>query len=59
MENERKLQEFFLSNFCREYPCGSQRCDGSEECLEGCKKYKEFRDKTKEIISDLMESWFR
>lgn len=55
MENERKLQEFFLTNFCREYPCGSQRCDGSEECLEGCAKYRQFRDVVKSAIEKLQK----
>ena len=44
-EKEKKIKELqkkFLDTVCKESNCGSQRCDGSEEWLEGCKLYKDF-----------------
>ena len=42
-EVEKLVQELFLESVCKNYNCGSQRCDRSEEWLEGCKLYREFK----------------
>ena len=55
MIDERKLEEFFLANFCRNYPCGSQRCDGSDECVEYCRKYIEFRNTVTDKIEWMLK----
>lgn len=38
----KELQKEFIETVCKEYNCGSQHCDGSEEWIEGCKLYQEF-----------------
>lgn len=43
MENENILQlqeKFLTSDYCER--CGSQRCDGTLEWLEGCPHWKQF-----------------
>ena len=35
-------KEKFLREVCPNSMCGSQRCDGSDEWLEGCRLYKEY-----------------
>ena len=39
---EKKLRELFLEKVCRNYNCGSQRCDGGPEWISGCSLYREF-----------------
>ena len=49
-EVEKIVQELFLESVCKNYNCGSQRCDRSEEWLEGCKLYQEFKNGVNELI---------
>ena len=35
-------KNYFLKVICPNSMCGSQRCDGSDEWLEGCDLFKEF-----------------
>lgn len=46
-------EELFLRLVCHEQACGSQRCDGSHDFIEGCKLYREFKktinDKAEEL----------
>ena len=43
MTKEELIKKFIKSEDCQ--CCGSQRCDCSEEWLEGCPKFKEFMKK--------------
>ena len=54
-EVEKLIQELFLDGICKEYLCGSQRCDRSEEWLEGCKLYKEFMNGVEDLISKTLK----
>ena len=43
-----ELLEKFRNEYCRN--CGTQRCTGEGEWLEGCRDYREFKeDKDEEI----------
>ena len=52
---DEAIKDLFLKAVCQEIPCGSQRCDRSDEWLEGCKRYKDFRNKIKSIINEAKE----
>ncbi len=54
-EVEKLVQELFLESVCKNYNCGSQRCDRSEEWLEGCKLYREFKDSVEGLISKTLK----
>lgn len=41
---EQKAIELFRKQNCKN--CGSQRCTGDGEWLEGCEKFREWKDKT-------------
>lgn len=41
---EQKAIELFRKQNCKN--CGSQRCTGEGEWLEGCEKFREWKDKT-------------
>lgn len=58
MTKEELIKKFIKSEDCQY--CGSQRCDCSEEWLEGCPKFKEFMKKYegKKIKSSNSNSWF-
>ena len=47
------IAELFLKIVCRDYPCGSQRCDGSHEWIEGCQLYQEFKKNIEETAFNL------
>lgn len=38
------IQILFLKTVCKNIACGSQRCDGSVEWLEGCQRYIQFKN---------------
>ncbi len=48
---DRNIRELFLSKVCKNYPCGSQRCDGGPEWVNGCKLFQEFKNEI-DIMSD-------
>ena len=50
-EVDTLIKELFIKGVCKEYSCGSQRCDCSDEWLEGCKLYKEFETEVKGLIT--------
>ena len=54
-EVEKLVQELFLESICKNYNCGSQRCDRSDEWLEGCKLYKEFKNGVEDLISKTLK----
>jgi hypothetical protein len=49
-EVEKLVQELFLEGVCKHYNCGSQRCDCSDEWLQGCKLFLEFKKDINELI---------
>ena len=53
MKNEKLLKDFFVSNFCGDIICGSQRCDCSEEWVEGCRKYQELKKTVEDKFTEL------
>ncbi len=57
MNNEvnELIKDLFLKGVCREYLCGSQRCDCSDEWLEGCRLYKDFKNDVEDLISKTLK----
>lgn len=47
------IEELFLRLVCHEQACGSQRCDGSHDFIEGCKLYREFKKTIKDKAAEL------
>ena len=50
------IKDLFLKEVCQQIPCGSQRCDRSDEWLEGCRRYKDFCDKVKALIKEARDN---
>ena len=51
-------KETFLKYGCNFFNCGSQRCDGSNEWLEGCRHWKKLNEPNLEIERKWLVSGF-
>lgn len=49
-EQELIIKSLFRHKVCPYIPCGSQRCDASNEWLDGCRTFKEFKCSIEEVI---------
>ena len=49
---EEVIKDLFLKEVCHKIPCGTQRCEGTAEWLDGCLRYRDFRDKIKKVIKE-------
>ena len=49
-----KVKELFLELICRNYPCGSQRCEMDDEQIEGCELYQTFKEKIDNICKEML-----
>ena len=54
-ETEDMVETVFLRGVCKNYMCGSQRCDGSHEWIEGCQLYREFKKSVEEKMAELLD----
>ena len=50
---EKNDYRVFLDKICKSYNCGSQRCDGSEEWLDGCKMFQDFKRSYNSNMTDI------
>lgn len=48
--NEYPIKSLFRNEVCPNIPCGSQRCDASDEWLDGCRTFQEFKMSISEVI---------
>lgn len=55
-EEQKLLRELFLTKVCKNYACGSQRCDGGPEWISGCQLFKKFCESIDNISNDLLKS---
>ena len=53
-ETENMVESVFLKGVCNNYMCGSQRCDGSHEWIEGCQLYNEFKKTIEDKMAELL-----
>ena len=54
-ETEEMIETVFLRGVCKNYMCGSQRCDGGHEWIEGCQLYREFKKSVEEKMAELLD----
>lgn len=54
-ETEDMIETVFLRGVCKNYMCGSQRCDGGHEWIEGCQLYREFKKSVEEKMAELLD----
>lgn len=54
-ETEEMIETVFLRGVCKNYMCGSQRCDGSHEWIEGCQLYREFKETVENKMAELLD----
>lgn len=47
---ENPIKILFREQVCPYIPCGSQRCDASNEWLDSCNTYKLFKDSIEDTI---------
>ena len=47
---ESQIKSFFRNEVCPNIPCGSQRCDASDEWLDGCRTFQEFKVSISEVV---------
>ena len=50
-ESDRMMRELFLDKVCKNYRCGSQRCDGGPAWVSGCTLYEKFKQEV-DVISE-------
>ena len=53
-ETENMVETVFLKGVCKNYLCGSQRCDGGHEWIEGCQLYREFKETVENKMAELL-----
>lgn len=49
-ENDSLIKNLFRTEVCAYINCGSQRCDASDEWIDGCTRYKDFFDDINKVI---------
>ena len=49
-EREFLIKSLFRNEVCPNIPCGSQRCNASDEWLDGCRTFQEFKVSISEVI---------
>lgn len=54
-ETEDMIETVFLRGVCKNYMCGSQRCDGGHEWIEGCQLYREFKETVENKMAELLD----
>ena len=54
-ETEEMIETVFLRGVCKNYMCGSQRCDGGHEWIEGCQLYREFKETVENKMAELLD----
>lgn len=54
-ETEDMVETVFLRGVCKNYMCGSQRCDGGHEWIEGCQLYREFKETVENKMAELLD----
>ena len=54
-ETEDMVETVFLRGVCKNYMCGSQRCDGTHEWIEGCQLYREFKETVENKMAELLD----
>lgn len=46
----KNIKNLFRTEVCVHIPCGSQRCDASDEWIEGCRTYQLFLEDINKVI---------